>query len=57
MAGESLNRGISASYGVSTLRLPNSEQTNNLQVDWPSSLVLDFKREEKIRGLGEQVTR
>jgi hypothetical protein len=57
MAGASLNCGVSSNCGVSTIGLPNSEQTNNLQVDWSPSFAVDLKRDEEIRKLGEQVAR
>jgi hypothetical protein len=57
MAGASLNCGVSSNCGISTIGIPNSEQTNNLQVDWSPSFAVDLKRDEEIRKLGEQVAR
>lgn len=57
MAGASLNGGIPINYGVSTVGLPNSEQTTNLQVEWSPSFALNLARDEEIRKLSEQVSR
>jgi predicted nuclease with TOPRIM domain len=49
--------GLIPDYGSSMGGLPNSEQTNNLQVDWSPSFAEDLKRDEEIRRLGEQVAK
>jgi|GEM_PF-2361676 len=52
-----MNYAAPGNYDLTAIGVPNSDEVNNLQLEWPASFAVDLKRDEKIRELSEQVAK